>query len=69
MSDYDCIQNRRNMIVGAFVIIGILVFVYMIFIFRELPVAVAKLTSYTVITKFYNAPGIQEIPTQECDSC
>lgn len=60
MSDYDCIQNRRNMIVGAFVVIGIIVFIYMIFLFGELPVAVTKFTSYEIKAKFPSAPGVQK---------
>lgn len=67
MSDYDYIQNKRNMIVGAFVIVGVLVFAYMVFLFGELPVAVTKFTSYTVNVNFPFAPGVQEnTPVRYC---
>lgn len=67
MSDYDYLQNKRNMIVGAFVIIGVLVLAYMIFLFGELPIAVTELTSYTVDTRLAFAPGVQETtPVRYC---
>jgi len=67
MSDYDYIQNKRNMIVGAFVIVGVLVFAYMVFLFGELPVTVTKFTSYSVKVKFPFAPGVQEnTPIRYC---
>jgi phospholipid/cholesterol/gamma-HCH transport system substrate-binding protein len=67
MSDYDQIQQRRNMIVGAFVIVGICVFVYMVFLFGELPVMTAKYTSYTLKVLFQNAPGVEvSTPVQYC---
>lgn len=67
MSDYDAIQQKRNMIVGAFVIVGLCVFVYMVFLFGELPVLVAKSTSYTVKVLFPNAPGVDvSTPVQYC---
>jgi phospholipid/cholesterol/gamma-HCH transport system substrate-binding protein len=48
------------MIVGAFVIVGVLVFAYMIFLFGELPVTVTKFTSYSVKVRFPFAPGVQK---------
>jgi phospholipid/cholesterol/gamma-HCH transport system substrate-binding protein len=55
------------MIVGAFVIVGVLVFAYMVFLFGELPVAVTKFTSYTINVKFPFAPGVQEnTPIRYC---
>jgi phospholipid/cholesterol/gamma-HCH transport system substrate-binding protein len=67
MSDYDYLQNKRNMIVGAFVVVGVLVFIYMVFLFGELPVAVTKITSYSVKVRFPFAPGVQEnTPVQYC---
>ncbi|MGA2916071.1 MAG: MlaD family protein [Sedimentisphaerales bacterium] len=67
MSDYDYLQNKRNMIVGAFVIVGVLVFAYMVFLFGELPVAVTKFTSYTINVRFPFAPGVQEnTPIRYC---
>jgi phospholipid/cholesterol/gamma-HCH transport system substrate-binding protein len=67
MSDYDYIQNKRNMIVGAFVIVGVLVFAYMVFLFGELPVTVTKFTSYSGKVRFPFAPGVQEnTPIRYC---
>ncbi|MCD4830819.1 MAG: MlaD family protein [Anaerohalosphaeraceae bacterium] len=67
MSDYDSIQQRRNMIVGGFVVVGIVVFIYLIFIFGEMPVSIAKLTSFPVNVRFPSAPGVQEnTPVQYC---
>lgn len=67
MSDYDLVQQKRNMVVGAFVIVGICVFVYMVFLFGELPVVTAKYTSYAVQVRFPNAPGVeQSTPVQYC---
>ncbi len=67
MSDYDSIQQKRNMIVGAFVIVGLCVFVYMVFLFGELPVVTAKLTSYEVKVRFPSAPGVEKsTPVQYC---
>jgi len=67
MIDYDSMQRKRNMIVGAFVIVGLCVFVYMVFLFGELPVVTAKYTSYNVKVLFPNAPGVEEsTPVQYC---
>ncbi len=67
MSDYDYIQNKRNMVVGAFVIVGVLVFAYMVFLFGELPVTVTKFTSYSIKARFPFAPGVQKnTPVRYC---
>jgi len=67
MSDYNSIQKRLNMIVGGFVLIAILAFVWMIFIFGELPLVVAKHKSFEVFVQFPAAPGIQKnTPVQYC---
>ena len=67
MSDYDSLQQKRNMIVGAFVIVGVCVFVYMVFLFGELPVVTAKFKSYTLKVKFPFAPGVEaDTPVQYC---
>ncbi|MBN1787281.1 MAG: MCE family protein [Sedimentisphaerales bacterium] len=67
MNDYDCIQNRRNMIVGAFVVIGVVIFAYMVFLFGELPVVMTKFTSYEIRVKFPFAPGVeQNTPVRYC---
>ncbi len=60
MSDYTTSQRRLNMIVGSFVIIGFAAFLWMIFIFGELPIAVTELRSFRVVVSFPEAPGIQQ---------
>jgi phospholipid/cholesterol/gamma-HCH transport system substrate-binding protein len=55
------------MVVGAFAIIGTIIFVYMIFLFRDMPIAMTKITSYTIKAKFEYAPGIQtDTPVKYC---
>jgi phospholipid/cholesterol/gamma-HCH transport system substrate-binding protein len=67
MSDYDYIQQKRNMIVGAFVIVGVCVFIYMVFLFGELPVVTAKFKSFTIKVMFPYAPGVEaDTPVQYC---
>ncbi len=60
MSDYSTSQRRLNMIVGSFVIVGFAAFLWMIFIFGELPIAVTELRSFRVVVSFPEAPGIQQ---------
>jgi phospholipid/cholesterol/gamma-HCH transport system substrate-binding protein len=67
MSDYDYLQQKRNMIVGAFVIVGVCVFIYMVFLFGELPVVTAKFKSFTIKVMFPFAPGVEaDTPVQYC---
>ena len=67
MTDYNTLQRRRNMIVGGFVIIAFCAFLWMVFIFGELPVAVSKLRSFEVLVNFPSAPGVQKnTPIQYC---
>ena len=67
MTDYSSVQRKRNMIVGGFVIIAFCVFVWMIWIFGELPVAVSKYRSFVVYVNFPSAPGVQKnTPVQYC---
>jgi phospholipid/cholesterol/gamma-HCH transport system substrate-binding protein len=55
------------MIVGAFVVVGVIVFAYMVFLFGELPVVMTKFTSYNVKVKFPFAPGVeQNTPVRYC---
>jgi ABC-type transporter Mla subunit MlaD len=60
MSDYTTSQRRLNMIVGSFVIVGFAAFLWMIFIFGELPIAVTELRSFRVVVSFPEVPGIQQ---------
>ncbi len=67
MVDYNTLQRRRNMIVGGFVIIAFCAFLWMIFIFGELPVVVSKLRSFEILVNFPMAPGVQKnTPVQYC---
>ena len=67
MSDYDYLQQKRTMIVGAFVIVGVCVFIYMVFLFGELPVVTAKFKSFTIKVMFPFAPGVEaDTPVQYC---
>lgn len=59
MADYNEQQKKRNIVVGAFVMFGFIAFLWMIYIFGELPIAMARLGSFQVIAKFPSAPGIQ----------
>ena len=45
MVDYNARQRRRNMIVGGFVLVAFCCFVWLVFIFGELPVAVSRFRS------------------------
>ena len=67
MVDYNTLQRRRNMIVGGFVIIAFCAFLWMVFIFGELPVAVSKLRSFEILVNFPTAPGVQKnTPVNYC---
>lgn len=67
MADYNTRQKRRNMVVGGFVLIAFCAFVWLIFIFGELPVAVSQFRSFRVLVNFPNAPGVQEnTPVRYC---
>jgi phospholipid/cholesterol/gamma-HCH transport system substrate-binding protein len=60
MADYNVRQRRRNMIVGGFVLIAFACFVWLVFIFGELPVAVSRLRSFVVAVRFPSVQGVQE---------
>ena len=67
MADYNTLQRRRNMIVGGFVLIAFCAFVWLVFIFGELPIAVSKFRSFRVLVNFPNAPGVQmNTPVRYC---
>lgn len=67
MADYNTLQRRRNMIVGGFVLIAFCAFVWLVFIFGELPVAVSRFRSFRVLVNFPNAPGVQmNTPVRYC---
>ena len=60
MSNYETAEKRRNVIVGIFVLIALCAFVWLIFIFGDLPAAVTKLGSFGVFVQFPTAPGVQK---------
>jgi phospholipid/cholesterol/gamma-HCH transport system substrate-binding protein len=67
MTDYNTLQKRRNMIVGGFVIIAFVAFIYLIYKFQELPVIVGRIRSFELLVNFPNAPGAQEnTPVKYC---
>ena len=67
MTDYNTAQHKRNMMVGGFVIIAFCAFIWMVFIFGELPVAMSRFGTFRVDVNFPTAPGVQEnTPVQYC---
>lgn len=67
VSDYETAQNRRNLVVGIFVVVGILAFGWLIFKFGDLPSWMARFTSYPVYVQFQSAPGVQQgTPVRFC---
>jgi len=59
MVDYNTLQKKRDMIVGAFVVIAFCALLWMVFIFGELPIMVSGLRSFNVLVKFPDALGVQ----------
>lgn len=59
MVDYNTAQRRRNLVVGAFVIVAFAGFIGLVYLFGELPVAVAQMNSFQVIVHVPSAPGVQ----------
>jgi phospholipid/cholesterol/gamma-HCH transport system substrate-binding protein len=67
VSDFEAIQNRRNLVVGVFVVVGFLAFGWLVFKFGDMPLWVAKLRSYDVHVQFLAANGVQkDTPVQFC---
>jgi phospholipid/cholesterol/gamma-HCH transport system substrate-binding protein len=67
MSNYEATQRRRNFAVGIFVLVGLGAFIWLIYIFGDLPVLASKWRSYTIFVQFSEAPGVQEsTPVQFC---
>lgn len=65
--DYETAQKRRNQIVGVFVLIGLIAFVWLVFRFGDLPASVAGLRSFRVYAQFASAPGVQrDTPVRFC---
>jgi ABC-type transporter Mla subunit MlaD len=67
MTDFQTQQRRRNMVVGGFVLLAFLAFVWMMVKFRNLPLFASQLRSFTVLVQFPDAPGVQkDTPVQYC---
>lgn len=67
MADYHAKQRQRNLIVGGFVIVALLAFVYLLLKFRDLPLFVSKFQSFQILANFPEAPGIQkDTPVNYC---
>jgi len=67
VSDYEALQRRRNLIVGIFVVAGLLAFGWMVFKFGDLPTVVTKLRSFEVYVQFPSAPGVEkDTPVRFC---
>ncbi len=67
MSDYEVKQKKRNIVVGLFVVIGIIALIWLLFKFQDLPMVVSNLDSYEIYVQFPTAPGVQQdTPVQFC---
>ena len=67
MSDYETTQRKRNLIVGIFVIVGIVALVWLIFKFGDLPGVVTKMSAFQVNVQFPTATGVQkDTPVRFC---
>jgi len=67
VSDYETLQRRRNVIVGIFVIAGMVSLGWLVFKFGDLPGLVSKMGSFDVLVQFPRAPGVQrDTPVRFC---
>lgn len=67
MSDYETTQRKRNITVGAFVLVAVCAIVWLIFKFGDLPTAVSRLRSFQVFVQFPTAPGVErDTPVRFC---
>jgi phospholipid/cholesterol/gamma-HCH transport system substrate-binding protein len=67
MTDFHTLQRRRNLVVGVFVLLAFVAFVWMLFKFRNLPLFATQFKSFVVFVEFPDAPGIQrDTPVQYC---
>ncbi len=60
MSDYEAAQRRRDIVVGIFVVIGLIALGWMVFKFGDLPTVVSQMRSFEVYVRFPSAPGVQQ---------
>lgn len=67
MSDYEAIQAKRHILVGVFVVAGLIAFGWLVFKFGDLPSGVSKWSSFDVYVQFPSAPGVQrDTPVRFC---
>jgi phospholipid/cholesterol/gamma-HCH transport system substrate-binding protein len=67
MTDYQTKQKHRNIIVGSFVLVATVAFVWMLWKFREFPLLVSKYKSFEVRVFYQEIPGVQpDTPVQYC---
>jgi ABC-type transporter Mla subunit MlaD len=67
VSDYETSERKRNIIVGVFVLVALGAFVWLIFMFGDLPAAVTGLGAFKVFVQFPTAPGVQkDTPVRLC---
>jgi len=67
VSDYETAQRKRNIIVGAFVVVAICALIWLIFMFKDFPTVVSKLSSFQVFVQFPTAPGVlKDTPVNFC---
>lgn len=67
MADYQTKQRRRNTIVGIFVVVAFVAFIWMLVKFRDLPLVVSKFKCFEILVYFPEAPGIQkDTPVKYC---
>ncbi len=59
MSDYESSQRRRDIVVGLFVIIGLVALGWMIFKFQDLPSAISKMESFDIYVQFATSSGLE----------
>jgi ABC-type transporter Mla subunit MlaD len=67
VSDYESAQRRRDIVVGLFVIMGLVALGWMIFKFQDLPAAVSRMESFQVYVQFASASGLEtDTPVRFC---
>ena len=67
MSDYETRQKIQNIAVGIFVIIGICAFIWLVFMFGDLPTLVGRINSFKVYVQFPSASDVQpDTPVRFC---
>jgi phospholipid/cholesterol/gamma-HCH transport system substrate-binding protein len=67
VSDYESAQRRRDIVVGLFVIIGLIALGWMIFRFQDLPAVVSQMKSFQIYVQFATASGLEsDTPVRFC---